>query len=219
MHSAVKSSRRRLALASVGLALLLAGCGSNGADGGMMGGSGGGMMDGSGNGMMNGMGDMGGPVRSLSPQAVRALSRRAAVQVLVDRKADALAYRGNEVELVVLASPEGGPDMRWNIDGLVNPIVVIPRGAHVVVDFFNADTDHPHGWELTSTAPPYDYMAMMYAAVAIHGAFAMPVQRATAHRWPGRTSRFTAQHPGAYFYLCPVPGHAEKGMYGKLVIR
>ncbi len=29
---------------------------------------------------------------------------------------------------------------------------------------------------------------------------------------------FTAVTPGTYRYLCPVPGHAAKGMIGKLIV-
>ena len=32
------------------------------------------------------------------------------------------------------------------------------------------------------------------------------------------TLQFTATTPGTYYYLCQVPGHAQHGMYGKIVI-
>jgi uncharacterized cupredoxin-like copper-binding protein len=32
------------------------------------------------------------------------------------------------------------------------------------------------------------------------------------------TLTFTASQPGAYHYLCPVPGHAQKGMAGLFTI-
>jgi plastocyanin len=33
------------------------------------------------------------------------------------------------------------------------------------------------------------------------------------------TLSFTATTPGAYRYLCPVPGHAQKGMAGTFTVR
>jgi nitrite reductase (NO-forming) len=33
------------------------------------------------------------------------------------------------------------------------------------------------------------------------------------------TLTFTATTPGTYHYLCPVPGHAQKGMAGTLAVR
>ena len=72
---------------------------------------------------------------------------------------------------------------------------------------------------LTTTPPPYPYMAMMDAPVALPGAFAMPVSGATDQRWFGRTVQFTATNTGMYYYICPVPGHAQKRMHGTLVVR
>ena len=184
--------------------------------GSMMGGFGGGMMGGAG-GMMGGQ--TGGPVQSTSPSAARALSQQAAATATIDRQTNTITYHGAQVQIVALASPDTGPDMTWNVDGLVNPTIVIPKGAAVTVDFFNADTGTMHGWELTATPPPYQSMAMMYAAVALPGAFTMPVAPPTAQTWFGRTVQFTIPNPGTFYYICPVPGHAQKGMYGQLIVR
>ncbi len=191
--------------------------------GGMMGGaSGGGMM---GNGMM-GSASGGGMMSTLrgsrqvtDPTRARALSHRVAATVAIDRQTNTITYHSAQVALVALASPASGPDMTWTVDGLVNPTVVIPQGASVSVRFFDADTDTMHGWEVTRTPPPYPYMAMMDAPVAFPGAFAMPVRGATARRWVGRVVRFTASRAGTYSYICPVPGHAQQGMHGTLVVR
>jgi len=32
------------------------------------------------------------------------------------------------------------------------------------------------------------------------------------------TLTFTTANPGTYHYLCPVPGHAQKGMVGLLIV-
>ncbi len=193
------------------------------AGGGMMGGSAGtGMM---GNGMMGSGSDGGmmstvrGSRQGTDPARARALSHRVAATATIDRQTNTITYHSGQVALVAFASPASGPDMTWTVDGLVNPTVVIPRGASVSVRFFDADTDTMHGWEVTRTPPPYSYMAMMDAPVAFPGAFAMPVRGATARRWVGRTVRFTASSAGTYSYICPVPGHAEQGMHGTLVVR
>ncbi len=184
------------------------------ADGGM-----GGMMGRGSSGMMTGSSAMGGTAQSATPVSIRALTVRLAGAAAIDRRADTIIERTKRVHLVALASPEGVPDMTWNVDGLVNPTVVIPRGARVTIDLFNADEDHQHGWELTVTPPPYRFMAMMYAAVAQPSSFAMPVQEASSARWLGHSLHFTAADSGTFYYFCPVPGHAQKGMYGKLVVR
>jgi rusticyanin len=162
---------------------------------------------------------MGVPVRATSPAAARALSQRVATTGTIDRRANTITYQTRRVELVALASPDSGPDMTWTVDGLVNPTVVIPTDAEVTVHFFNADNGTIHGWELTNTPPPYPYMAMMDAPVALPGAFAMPVSGATDQRWFGRTAQFTATNARAYYYICPVPGQAQKRMHSTLVVR
>lgn len=191
--------------------------------GGMMGRGGSGMMgsgDMMGNGGMMGSGSaMGGAVHSATSGSVKKLEARLAEEATIDSATNTITYHTRQVQLVALGSPEGQRDMTWNIEGRVNPTVVVPRGARVTVHFFNADADHQHGWELTTTPPPYRLMAMMYAAVARPGAFAMPVRATGSSHWFGRTLHFTAITAGTFYYLCPVPGHAQRGMYGKLVVR
>lgn len=175
---------------------------------GMMGSASGGMMS-----------TLRGSRQVTDPTSARALSHRVAATAAIDRQTNTITYHSAQVALVALASPASGPDMTWTVDGLVNPTVVIPQGASVSVRFFDADTDTMHGWEVTRTPPPYPYMAMMDAPVAFPGAFAMPVRGATARRWVGRVVRFTASRAGTYSYICPVPGHAQQGMHGTLVVR
>lgn len=193
---------------------------------GMMGGSGGtmggsGTMMGGSSGMMGSMmgGGIGGPVQSASPSDVWAQSAQAAADATVDRQANTVTYHGTQVQIVAVASPDTGPDMTWNVDGLVNPTVVVPQGAAVTVAFYNADAGTWHGWELTTATPPFTAMPMMQGSVAFPGAFAMPVAGATAQSWSGRTLHFSAAEAGTFFYLCPVPKHAEQGMYGEFVVQ
>lgn len=189
---------------------------------GMVGGSGGmtGSMMGASGGMTGSMmgGSVGGPIQSASPLDVWAQSKQAAASAAIDRQANTVTYQGTQIQIVAVASPDTGPDMTWNVDGLVNPTVVIPQGAQAAVAFFNADAGTMHGWELTTAAPPYPAMPMMEESVAFSGAFAMPVAGATGQTWSGRTLHFTAATAGTFYYLCPVPTHAERGMYGKLVV-
>src|SRR5438876_11690834 len=125
------------------------------------------MMGGSANaGMMSMMAQMDDPALATSPAAARRLSQHVAATATIDRRTNTITYHTRQVELVALASPDSGPDMTWNVDGLVNPTVVIPIGAHVTVHFFDADSGTIHGWELTTAPPPYPYMAMMDAPVA-----------------------------------------------------
>lgn len=189
---------------------------------GMLGG-GSGTMGSGGSGMMGGTGMMGsgigGPVTTSNPAAAQALVQQLAAGADINRQTNTITYHTAQVALAALGSPDGQQDMTWNVNGLVNPTVVIPKGAQVTVHFFDADIGTPHGWELTTTPPPYPSMVMMDVQVAFPGAFAMPAPGATAQQWFGRTLQFTAADAATYYYLCPVPGHAKQGMFGKLVVQ
>lgn len=34
-----------------------------------------------------------------------------------------------------------------------------------------------------------------------------------------QNNQVTLSQPGTYWYLCTYPGHAEQGMYGKIIVR
>jgi rusticyanin len=150
-----------------------------------------------------------------------ALARKLAATAVINRHAKTVSYTSAQVEFVALGSPPGSPDETWNIAGLVNPTVVIRRGAQVTVDFFNADTDQKtlHGWRLTTTRPPYPHNVLTVTTLAFPGAVAVPIHGETAHKWLAETLHFTASRAGTYYYMCQVPGHAQKGMYGKLLVQ
>jgi uncharacterized cupredoxin-like copper-binding protein len=46
----------------------------------------------------------------------------------------------------------------------------------------------------------------------------MPVSLVSNHRMHTGPLTFTADAPGTYHYLCPVPGHAQKGMTGPFTV-
>jgi len=186
---------------------------------GMMGG---GMMGG---GMMGGdPGKMMGPMMAgLAPSYIlereaRTLGDKTPDGALVDRAAKRITFTTSDVHLVVLGSPEGGSDMTFRVAGLADPTVVVPRGATVSVEFINGDADTSHGWELLSGRTSFSYMAMMDGNPAFPGAFAMPLGSTSRSGWPAETLSFTASTAGTYTYICPVAGHAQKGMHGQLLV-
>ena len=166
--------------------------------------------------MTGGGGASGGAITNASLAALVSHGEQGAS---VDPTADTVTYKGQAVTLVALASPHGKPNMTWEIDGLVNPTVVVRPGAQLDVVLVNTDWGYVHGFELTTTPPPYPYMAMAGVAPSF---FLMPL--------PPRTTKDTATatfhtesaafitRPGTYHYLCPVPGHAAMGMFGTLIV-
>ena len=54
--------------------------------------------------------------------------------------------------------------------------------------------------------------------VAANGAFIMPVPAPQGSLWYAATIGFTAPSPGTYYIICPVPGHAQQGMWAKFIV-
>ena len=185
----------------------------------MMGGTGGGTGANGGTGGMMGGGAMMGGGDTVSAGALTSLVRRGEQGATVDAAANTATYAGHSVTLVALASPHGKPNMTWEIDGLINPTVTVAPGAQVTVVLVNTDWGYMHGFELTTTPPPYPEMAMAGVADTF---FLMPLpprtekDPATASYYT-RSASFTAA-TGTYHYLCPVPGHAAAGMFGTVVV-
>jgi rusticyanin len=135
----------------------------------------------------------------------------------IDKTTNTITYNGNNVKIVMLGGPEYA-DGKFVIGGLVNPVVRIQQGATVTMEMINEDEGMPHGVEITSAIPPYDYMPMMQGYV-YPGAFIHPMPAATSGHYPSVQVSFTANQTGTYYYICQYPGHAEKGMYGKIIIQ
>lgn len=189
------------------------GGGSDGAEG-MMGHSAAGIMGGTGAGAM-GTAMAGTNVQSVSTATAQSLGDAVPAGATADRARNRLVFQTPDVHLAVLASPADGPDMTFRIAGMADPTVVVPQGAQVSVEFLNADADTAHGWLLTPGAPSsFPYMAMMADPPAFGRSFAVPLGNPTATAMPVETITFTASQSGQYTYLCPVPGHAQRGMHG-----
>lgn len=194
------------------------GAGGNGADfAGMMGGPGGGyrgMMGQDPAGTMMGAAMANGGSQTVSPAEAQSLGDSVPAGATVDRAQNQLVFHTTDVQLAVLGSPQGGPDMTFRIAAIADPTIVVPKGAKVTVQFVNADADTAHGWLLTAAQRSFPYMGMMAGPPAFPGAFAVPLGDPTAAGMPTETITFTAGQSGKYTYLCPVPGHAQQGMHG-----
>ena len=135
-----------------------------------------------------------------------------------DRAANRITFTGTSVRLTVLASPAGGPDERFRIAGLTDPAITVPAGAQVSIDLINADPDTAHGLVITASGATSSPMPMLTARPAFPGSAAWFLGNPTPAGMHAATLDFTATTPGTYRYLCPVPGHAQKGMTGTFTV-
>ena len=136
----------------------------------------------------------------------------------VNAGARTITFTTASVHLVAVASPAGGPDETFRIAGLVNPAITVPAGAQVSIQVINADPDTAHGLVITASSDVSSPMPMMTDRPAFAGSALWFLGNPTTAGMHTATLTFTATQPGTYHYLCPVPGHAQKGMTGTFTV-
>jgi len=156
------------------------------------------------------------PGPRVSPAQATRLGNGVPAGATVDKAGNGISFSGSSVHLVVLGSPKGGRDEAFRIAGLVNPTVSVRSGSRVSIEFINADPDTAHGLVVGTAASVLSYMPMMTTARPFGGSAVWFLGNPTSAGMHVATISFTATTPGRYQYLCPVPGHAQKGMVGTL---
>lgn len=158
------------------------------------------------------------PGPRVSPHSAARYAAQVPVAAHADQAARTITFTTRTVRMVVVASPAGGPDETFRIAGMVNPKIVIPVGAHVTIKVINADSDTAHGLVITASRDQSSWMPMMTGRPAFPGAAAWFLGDPTPAGMHSAILAFTAGTPGGYQYLCPVPGHASKGMTGDFTV-
>jgi rusticyanin len=158
------------------------------------------------------------PGPRVSPAQARRLGSAAPAGAVIGRAARTITFTSKNVSLVVLASPSM-PAESFQIAGLTNPAITVPAGAHVRIVLVNADADMAHGLVITASDARSAWMPMMAAAPAFSGSALWFLGSPTSAGMHEGTLTFTAAAAGTYHYLCPVPGHAQKGMAGTFTVR
>jgi rusticyanin len=158
------------------------------------------------------------PGQRVSPSAAAELGNQVPAGATIDKSANRITFSGSQLHLTVVASPPGNPDETFRAAGLVNPTIVVPKEAQVTLTLVNADPDTAHGLVVTASESTSSYMPMMSAQAAFSGAAVWFLGNPTSAGMHEGSVTFSASAPGTYQYVCPVPGHAEKGMVGTLVV-
>jgi rusticyanin len=158
------------------------------------------------------------PGPRVSPRAAIRVASQVPAGASISMAANTVTFTGRDVALTVVASPAGGPDETFRIAGLVNPKIIVPIGSQVTVQVINADPDTAHGLVITARQDLSSPMPMMTARPAFGGSALWFLGNPTPAGMHTGTFTFIATTPGTYYYLCPVPGHAQKGMTGQLIV-
>jgi rusticyanin len=136
----------------------------------------------------------------------------------ISTSANTVTFTSRNVSLTAVASPASGPDETFRIAGLTNPKIIVPAGSQVSIQVINADPDTAHGLVITASSDSSSWMPMMTARPAFTGSALWFLGNPTAAGMHVGTLTFAAATPGTYYYLCPVPGHAQKGMTGQVIV-
>ena len=162
-----------------------------------------------------------GQVKTVNPSDANQEMQSSLKNATIDKINNTITYSGQTVKIVAFGgamdNSSSGPDEKFVIGGLVNPTLHVQKGARVSLELVNEDTGMPHGIEVTSAHPPYRFMSMMQGDI-YPGSFIHPISASRKDVYPVATTTFAASQSGTFNYICEYPGHAAKGMYGKIVI-
>ena len=87
----------------------------------------------------------------------------------------------------------------------------------MTIKLINADATSAQGLAITSSGSS-SWMPMMTTRAAFTGSAIWFLGEPTSAGPHEATMTFTATAAGTYQYLCPVPGHAQTGMAGALIV-
>jgi rusticyanin len=135
----------------------------------------------------------------------------------VDKQKNTVSYSGEDIKIVVLGGPKQA-DEKFIIGGLINPTVYIPKNSNITLEFINEDEGMYHNVAITNAAPPYAYMNMMQGQI-YPGSYTGMLPPAANDQFYSDSTTFNASYAGEFYYLCQYPGHAAKGMYGKIIVK
>ena len=135
-------------------------------------------------------------------------------------------YVNGSSTVPVLMGPMNTSSMySFEIFGIMNPTIRVQEDSRLNFVAINIDNDSEHNFVLTSASPPYYYMSgmggrMMYGYGNDTGYLSMMqyIQPHTSGPYFYGNLSYSFDSPGTYWYLCTYPGHAENGMYGKIVV-
>lgn len=134
----------------------------------------------------------------------------------------ALSMMADDAKNMTGSSPPSyAKDDVFVIGNMIDPTLAIKAGTQLTVTSINLDEDMSHNFVIMTTAPPYSYMPMQNTMYG--GAVAMmpvlpndDVKGGYAYEL---SYQVTLSQSGTYWYVCTYPGHAQEGMYGKIIVQ
>ena len=157
------------------------------------------------------------------PLADASVSQTTNEITLTSNRVDIVAFAlmpDNATRLTGLQPPTYSTDDVFVIGGLINPTLVIPKGATVNFTVINLDDDMYHDLVVSTASPPYPDMVMHSMMWGGSFLYMMPILSPAdyASGWaPTYSYSVTIPNVSNLWYFCTFPGHAQSGMYGEIV--
>lgn len=123
-----------------------------------------------------------------------------------------IVFNTTSIYFAVLATPFRAPTGFFLIAGLVDPTLVVPKGATITLTLINTDRTRARGWLLRAAFP--HLLPSANPKPAFPGAFAFPLRPSSALRLQAEIINFRAVGSGAFQYLSPANGPAPIGIGG-----
>ncbi len=134
----------------------------------------------------------------------------------------ALSMMGDDAKNMTGASlPSYAKDDVFVIGNIIDPTLVIKAGTQLNITSINLDEEMAHNFVIMTAAPPYSYMpmhSMMYGGIVSMMPVLPNADKKIGYAYE-MSYQVTISQPGTYWYVCTYPGHAEDGMYGKMVVQ
>ena len=92
------------------------------------------------------------PGPRITTSAAQALAQAVPAGAKISRSHGTVTFSSTEVHLTIVAAMKAGTD-GFELAGMTNPSIVVPRNSRVEVTFVNADQDMAHGLAVGVSAP------------------------------------------------------------------
>ena len=124
-----------------------------------------------------------------------------------------LTFTEKEIRLVVLTGPEDDM-LSYRIQGMRNPVLVLPAGAKLTILFVNVDVDMRHDVRLGHVVGDFP----VAPDIAETAGSAKLVAKADDGTMQAEEMVIKANDTGIFKYFCSVRTHAKGGMWGHMAI-
>lgn len=124
-----------------------------------------------------------------------------------------LTFAEKEIRLVVFTGPEDDM-LSFRIQGMRNPVLVMPAGARLTIVFVNVDVDMRHDVRLGHVVGEF----AIAPEIAQTAGSAKLVAKTDDGIIQAEEMVIKANDTGIFKYFCSVRGHAKGGMWGHMAI-